>query len=125
MKICESVEALAAALAAHVRKAELKDPLLVVYLAEIGTMPIWREMGMLDHWEERVNEHPIDRATRKRMQEPLSNLAEEIFELGRSNLYAAVNPTRTKAEFERVRRLLLDAGVASVPRSADFDFTDW
>ena len=91
MRICESVEGLASALAAHVRRAALKDPTLVVYLAEIGAMPLWRDMRAL----------------------------------GRFNLYSATKPEATKAEFERVRRLLIDAGVANVPPSSDFDFADW
>jgi hypothetical protein len=125
MGISESVEGLAFALAAHVRTAALKDPILVVYLAEIGAMPLWRDMGSLDQWEKRVNEHPIDRETRKRMQEPLSHLAEEIFELGRYNLYGSIAAGKTRAEFDRVSGLLSEAGVSNVPRSSDFDFATW
>ena len=125
MGISDSVESLASALAAHVRKATLKDPILVVYLAEIGAMPLWRDMGALDQWEERVKSHPIDRETRNRMQEPLSHLAEEIFDLGCYNLYGRVAAAGTRAEFERVRGLLLKAGVSNVPQSSDFKFADW
>src|SRR4051794_6872228 len=48
MGISEAVESLASALAAHVRRAAVKDPILVVYPAEISTMPLWRDMGALD-----------------------------------------------------------------------------
>ena len=125
MGISESVEALASALAAHVRAAALKDPVLVVYLAEIAVMPLWRDMGALDQWEDRVKRHPIDRETREQMSEPLSNIADEIFEVGCYNLYGAIQPEKTRAEFERVRGLLLQAGVPSVPESSAFDFAVW
>jgi hypothetical protein len=125
MGISESVEGLASALAAHVRTGALKDPILVVYLAEIGAMPLWRDMGALDQWEKRVNDHPIDRETRKRMQEPMSHLADEIFELGRLNLYGSIAAGETRAKFDRLRALLLKAGMSNVPRSSDFDFATW
>ena len=125
MGISESVGGLASALAAHLRGVTPRDPILVVYLAEIGAMPLWRDMGALDQWEERVKRHPIDRETRKGMQEPFSNLAEEIFGLGCYNLYGHIAAGQTKAEFERVRHLLLRAGVSNVPQSSDFDFAVW
>jgi hypothetical protein len=124
--ICESVEALATALAAHVRRVPLKDPRLVVYLAEIGTMPMYRDMGGgLDGWEESVARHPIDREVRQRTREPLSALAEEIFQLGCRNLHVSIKPAETKAEFERVRALLMQEGVSDVPPSSAFDFRVW
>jgi hypothetical protein len=97
----------------------------VVYLAEIGTMPIWRDIGNLGQWEDRVKSYLAHRETGAEMREPMFLLAEEIFELGCYNLYGGIQLYKTQAEFERVRGLLLKAGVANVPATSTFDFSDW
>jgi len=125
MGISECVERLASTFAAHVRKLPQKDPILVVLLAEIGTMPMWRDMGALDQWERRVKMVDINREVRERAGDRLLKLADEIFEVGEYNLYGAIAPLATKAEFERVAGLLREAGVAGVPRPDEFDFREW
>jgi hypothetical protein len=125
MGISESVERLASIFAAHVRKLPQKDPILVVLLAEIGTMPMWRDMGALDQWERRVKMVDINREVRERAGDRLLKLADEVFDVGEYNLYGAIAPLATKAEFERVASLLREAGVAGVPQSDEFDFHAW
>jgi hypothetical protein len=122
MSISKGVERLACTLAAHVRKASLKDPILVVYLAEIGTMSLWSD---LNQWEDRVKRFQIDRETRKQIGDPLFLLAESIFDLGCYNLHSAIQAEETKAEFERVTVRLREAGVADLPGAEDFDFRIW
>ena len=125
MGISESVERLASVFADHVRTLPQKDPILVVLLAEISTMPMWRDMGALDQWERRVKMVDINRDARERAGDHLLKLADEIFEVGEYNLYGAIAPLATKAEFDRVASLLREAGVAGVPRSEEFDFRAW
>src|SRR3954452_12917430 len=90
MGISESVERLASSLAAHVRRLPQKDPVLMILLAEIATMPMWRDLGTLDQWEQRVKMADINRDIRERAGDPFLKLADEIFEVGEYNLYGAI-----------------------------------
>ena len=45
--------------------------------------------------------------------------------MGEFNLYGAIQPDKTRAEFDRVAALLREAGVADVPGSDEFDFRIW
>ena len=125
MGIADGVESLASALAAHVQRARPRDPLLMLFLADVGTMPLWRDIGALDQWEARVKASPIGRETRDPTGHPLSELANKIFAFGCFNLNGTIQADKTRAEFEGVRRLLLQAGILNVPRSAEFDFNVW
>ena len=125
MSISASVERLSSALANHVRKATPKDPILVEFLAVIGTMPMWRDMRALDQWEQRVKRCDIDWEIREKAGDRLFLLAESIFELGCYNLYGAIRPDNTRDEFKRVLSLLRAEAVADLPSVDDFDFANW
>lgn len=129
MGVCRVVEHLAGQLSAHVTN----DPKLKAALVEIGG--IVKHLGNRDlsAWEQdagnSLNYKPdewYDIAQEDRIvQDPHYYLAEEIYELGRHNLYGAYDVQSTKEEYKRIVGEFERLGVHGAMDVDEADLRGW
>lgn len=102
-------------------QAEQYNEELNRWLEVIGSM---REYKMLPNWEVRVQDFQFsDNVDVEKKQK--YKLAEEIFEFGRYNMYAALQVKETVKEYERITKLLHEAGVKDIPEKDEVDVSRW
>lgn len=124
MTISMSVKRLADILASHIQKTR-NDPLLISFIDEIAAMYVWADQWNLPEWERRIQHHAIMLEERDSDRDEMFQLAGEIFELGRYNMYVAIQKEETKIEYNRVGTRLKDVLSCEIPDESEFDFGAW
>ena len=122
MSISSTVAALARALATHLRSGP-HDAALLGQLDQIAEMPAFVAKQRLDQWEAALL--PMRSDKQRLASDPAYAAAIAILELGRSNMYAAIEPEIGEEHFARAIEALARAGVAGIPARATVDLTDW
>lgn len=98
MGVCTTVKALAEAL----RDAKApKDPRQQLLIEILRLMPFYGEIRSLDAWEAAFQNAQATNQS-SLVEDEVTQALEEIFELGRGNLYAAFQADRTERDLERV-----------------------
>ncbi len=80
-------------------------------------MPLFQDVRRLDLWEASFQEVvPTENASKT------EELLDELFELGRYNLYTVFQPERTQEYYQKLREKLAGSGHV-IPESVDL--SDW
>ncbi|HVU04623.1 MAG TPA: hypothetical protein VHE30_22850 [Polyangiaceae bacterium] len=122
MSISATVAALADVLRDRVMLARPDAQQLLVFLAAVGRMPEFRAEARLDDWERTVQAVELDSID---AGDPFLAVAEQLFALGRFNLYSRIQPVPTRQHLRSALANLRDLGCLDLPDESLLDVTKW
>ena len=104
MTISATVSVLANVLREHVAVARPDDEKLLKFLGTVARMPEYCADSHLEDWERSVQAVNVDSDVWMRDSDPFFSAAEEIFELGRLNLYSRTQPAAIRDQLQSALR---------------------
>jgi len=122
MSISETVARLAKALQAHlVAKSASAD--VIAMLELVAEMPAFVRDARLDLWERKVNATGYDRG--RLATDRTYRAAHHVYELGRMNLFGAIEIEKTKEAYAEVVTELRELGVTGLAAAEPVVLDDW
>ena len=124
MHIAEAAKHLANLLSDHYEEQNSKDP-AILFLAQVARIQSFRDGGNLSEWESAVLSVFDDHEWEIFENRNDFSILESIWEIGRINLYGAINEAETKKLYHVTANKILDI-TGQPPLSIDtFDFSVW
>jgi hypothetical protein len=121
VSISGSVSRLATLLANHARVAEPSAE-IAAFLRLVGEMPVYARRQRLEDWEEAVCALADGIAG---SEQPLRRCAWELFQLGRMNLYGAIDQVATEKAYRQLLEAMGRLGVRGLPDPAGVRLGNW
>ena len=124
MYISEATEHLANLASAHYKKIDPEDS-AVIFLDQVSRIKQFCEKGNLGAWDEAVIDVFNESEWEQFENRNDFNIIEFIWEVGRCNIYGAINETETKKLYHHASKAVYKL-TGILPANADLiDFTKW
>lgn len=124
MSISKATEHLAKLLRDHFLNVDPKDS-VIRFLDEVARMSEFRDISNLDAWERAVLNVYTDNEWDKFEQRNDFNVLESVWEVGRFNMYGAIDEKETRNFYQQAAsKVKSHTGLATFEADC-FDFSEW